>query len=128
MYFIGLALRTCLQDNQWDDNINLTLCNSMELLLLKDRANELEDLIRNNNNIINPSVLSEVQAISEELTMLTDTPDRPLLPNDLKTSNSVLNNLIRYSTVCAIVVLQYTFQLDFYWLCNTNCRIYSSWY
>ena len=67
----------------------------MELLLLNDRANELEDLLRNSNNIVDPSVLSEVQAISEELAILTDTPDRPLVPNDLNTSNSVLNTLIR---------------------------------
>ncbi|XP_065895642.1 uncharacterized protein [Dysidea avara] len=90
----GLASRTCLQDDQWDNNINVTQCNTVELLLLNDRANELEDLLRNSNNIVDPSVLSEVQAISEELAILTDTPDRPLVPNDLNTSNSVLNTLI----------------------------------
>ncbi|XP_065894058.1 uncharacterized protein [Dysidea avara] len=90
----GLASRTCLQDDQWDNNINVTQCNTVESLLLNDRANELEDLLRNNNNTIDPNVLSEVQAISEELAILTDTPDRPLVPNDLNTSNSVLNTLI----------------------------------
>jgi len=93
--FVGLATRRCVQDNQWDNNINVTQCNTVELVLLNDRANDLGDTLRNNNNIINRDVLIEVQAISEELTILTDTPDTPLVPNDLSTTNSILNDLIR---------------------------------
>lgn len=95
MYFSGLASRRCLQDNQWDDNINVTLCSTMELMILSNEVDNLEDIIRNNNNTVDSDLLSDAQSIGEELTILTNTPDRPLVPNDLNTSNSILNGLVR---------------------------------
>ena len=95
MYFSGLASRRCLQDNQWDDNIDVTLCSTMELMILSNEVDNLEDIIRNNNNTVDSDLLSDAQSIGEELTILTNTPDRPLVPNDLNTSNSILNGLVR---------------------------------
>ena len=90
-----MASRRCLRDNQWDDNIDVTQCRTVELIILSNQVNNLEDIIRVNNNTVNSDVLSDAQDIGEELAVLTDTPDRPLLPNDLNTSNSILNGLIR---------------------------------
>ena len=90
-----MASRRCLQDNQWDDNIDVTQCRTVELMILSNQVDSLEYIIRDNNNTVDNDVLSDAQAIGEELTILTDAPDRPLLPNDLNTSNSILNGLIR---------------------------------
>jgi len=67
----------------------------VELVLLNNRSNDLENMLKNNNNTIDSDVLSEVQAISEELTILTDTPNTSLVPNDLNTTNNILDDLIR---------------------------------
>jgi len=64
-------------------------------MILSNQVDSLEYIIRDNNNTVDNDVLSDAQAIGEELTILTDAPDRPLLPNDLNTSNSILNGLIR---------------------------------
>ena len=65
-------------------------------MILSNQVDSLEYIVRDNNNTVDNDVLSDAQAIGEELTILTDAPDRPLVPNDLNTSNSILNGLIRY--------------------------------
>ena len=72
----------------------------MELVSLNDRAIQSAEILRNNtnNDTMDLTVIfdiNEVQIISEELTILTNTSGRPLVPNDLNTSNSVLSSLIR---------------------------------
>ena len=84
----------CLQNGRWEDNVNVTQCINMELVSLDNQAaNVLSTFLR--RNATTAAALIEVQAISLELTTITKTSDIPLVPNDISTSNNVLNSLIR---------------------------------
>ena len=68
--------------------------------MISDRANELQEILNANmdNGTRNLTVMfdiMEVQVVSEELTMLTDVSQGPILPNDLNTTNDILETLIR---------------------------------
>ena len=99
---IGLAHRRCLHNGEWDVAIDVSQCHTVELALLDNRVNELQSILNANtgNGTRNLTVMFdivEVQIASEELTMLTDTSLGPILPNDLNTTNDILNTLIRYA-------------------------------
>ena len=98
--FSGLAYRRCLSNAQWDVTINVSQCHTVEFTLLDDRAHELQGILNANmdNGTRNLTVMfdiMEVQVVSEELTMLTDASQGPVLPNDLNTTNDILGTLIR---------------------------------
>ena len=97
----GLAYRRCLPNGQWDVAIDVSQCHTVELTLLDNRVNELQTILDANmgNGTRNLTVMFdivEVQIASEELVMLTDTSLGPVLPNDLNTTNDILDALIRY--------------------------------
>jgi len=99
-FIVGLAYRSCLPNAEWDITINVSQCHTVELVLLDDRVNELQSILNANtdNGTRNLTVMfdiMEVQVVSEELTMLTDTSLGPILPNDLNTTNDILDTLIR---------------------------------
>ena len=76
-------------------------------MILDENANEVESILRNitNNNtmdLTNYFEISDVQDISMELAMLTNTSDRPIVVNDLNTSNDVLSTLIRLVFIYSI--------------------------
>lgn len=101
IYFSGLAYRRCLSNAEWDDAINVSQCHTVEFTLLDDRVNELQDILDANidNGTRNLTVMfdiMEVQVVSEELTVLTDVSQGPILPNDLNTTNDILGTLIRF--------------------------------
>ncbi|XP_065894114.1 uncharacterized protein [Dysidea avara] len=109
----GLASRNCLQNGQYDDNIDVTQCRNMELVSLNDRAIQSAEILRNNtnNDTMDLTVIfdiNEVQIISEELTILTNTSGRPLVPNDLNTSNSVLSSLISVMSIASREIMENT--------------------
>ena len=94
-FFVGEASRQCSENGQWenDTEINVTQCTNMELMSLNDQAEVVLNTFESNN--ITVFAISRVQAISENLTTLTNTSDRPLVPNDINTTNNVLTSLIR---------------------------------
>ena len=99
--FSGLAYRRCLSNAEWDVAINVSQCHTVEYTLLDNRVNELQEILDANmdNGTRNLTVMfdiMEVQVVSEELTMLTDVSQGPILPNDLNTTNDILGTLIRF--------------------------------
>ena len=96
-----MAYRRCLLNAEWDAAIDVSQCHTVELTLLDNRINELETILNDNmdNGTRNLTVMfdiMEVQVVSEELVILTDTSQGPILPNDLNTTNDILNVLIEY--------------------------------
>ena len=68
--------------------------------MLNDRASQLEDILRDttSSNTMDLTVsfdIDEVQQVSNELTTLTNTSEKRLVPNDINSTNDVLNKLIR---------------------------------
>ena len=97
--FSGFAYRNCLSNAEWDLSINVTQCHTVEFMLLDDRAHELQEILNANtaNGTRNLTIMfdvAEVQFVSEELTVLTGASMGPLLPNDLSTTNEILDTLI----------------------------------
>lgn len=68
--------------------------------MLSDRADELQSILSDNTNndtrdLTTTFDIMEVQAVSDDLAMLTNTTESALLPNDLDTTNNIVNTLIR---------------------------------
>lgn len=51
-----------------------------------------------NNYTIDMFDIMEMQAVSDELALTTDTSLRPILPSDLNTTNNILNTIIEWVT------------------------------
>ena len=97
---VGLAYRNCLENAEWDMTINVSQCHTVEILMLSDRANELQSILSDNTNngtrdLTTTFDIMEVQVVSDELAMLTNNTGSALLPNDLDTTNNIVNTLIR---------------------------------
>ena len=98
--FLGIAYRNCLSNAHWDVTIDVSQCQTVEFMLLDNRVQELQDILNSNTASDTRDLtvmfdVAEVQAVSEELTMLTDTSQGPILPSDVSTANAILNTLIR---------------------------------
>ena len=68
--------------------------------MLNDHADELRSILNDNTNNSSRDLttifdITEVQVVSNELAMLTNTTEDPILPNDLNTTNNIVNILIR---------------------------------
>lgn len=68
--------------------------------MLSDRADELQSILSDNTNndtrdLTTTFDIMEVQAVSDDLAMLTNTTESALLPNDLDATNNIVNTLIR---------------------------------
>lgn len=95
-HFSGLAYRLCLQNGEWDTVINVTDCESIELMELNNILNENLDILNNNTN--NNTVLfdiKEVESVSRNVSNLTDV-STAIVPNDINATNVIINSLIRY--------------------------------
>ena len=97
---LGLAYRFCFQNNEWDMVINITQCQSVELMALNDVLDENLDILNNNinNNKRDLTILfdiKEVELISRDVTDLTNV-STTIVPNDISTTNDIVNSLIRY--------------------------------
>ena len=80
--------------------INVSQCHTVEIVKLSDRVSELNDILSSNTNDSSRDLtiifdITEVQIISDELAMLTNETEKPILPNDLDTTNNIVNTLIR---------------------------------
>ena len=89
-----------MEDSNWSDFINTSNCHNVELVMLNDRAGQLEDILMSttSSDIMDLTVsfdIVEVQKVSEELTVLTNVSERRLVPNDINTTNEALSTLIR---------------------------------
>ena len=96
MSITGLAYRRCLSNGEWDEAVNVSQCYTIEMISLNDRVNELQEIlnVNTNNYTIDVFDIMEMQAVSDELTMTTDTSLRPILPSDLSTTNNILSTII----------------------------------
>ena len=68
--------------------------------MLNGHADELRSILNDNTNNSSRDLttifdITEVQVVSNELAMLTNTTEDPILPNDLNTTNNIVNTLIR---------------------------------
>ena len=95
-YSLGQAYRYCQNSNLWVPFIDVSECQSLELVELEEQAVELknnptdEDIL----NII--TYLMEVQNVSEATTsfIFTSQEQGPILPNDLTVTNNILDAII----------------------------------
>ena len=96
MSITGLAYRRCLPNAEWDEAVNVSQCYTIEMISLNDRVNELQEILNANinNYTLNLFDIMEMQAVSDELAMITNTSLRPILPSDLPTINNILNTII----------------------------------
>ena len=97
---IGFAHRDCLENSVWDTFVNVALCQSIELM-------ELNNIISENQNILNSNTnngtrdltvlfdIREVEAVSADVSDLTNM-STAIVPNDMNTTNNIVNSLIRY--------------------------------
>lgn len=97
---VGLAYRRCLDNGEWDMTINVTQCHTVEVIMLRDRVSELNNILNNNTNNGSRDLtalfdITEVKVVSDELTILTNKSEDPILPNDLTTTNEIVTTLIR---------------------------------
>ena len=98
--YIGLAYRQCLDNAEWDMTIDVSQCYTVEISMLSDRATELESILNDNINSDSRDLtilfdITEVKGVSDELVMLTNNSESAILPNDLDTTNNIVNTLIR---------------------------------
>ena len=105
--FLGLAYRLCFQNTEWDIVINITQCQSIELIMLNNILNEHQEILdsNTNNNTRDLTVLfdvTEVKSVSKEVNDLTNISNG-IVPNDIVTTNNIVNSLIRYVTTYVII-------------------------
>ena len=83
----------------WDTFINVTLCQSIELMVLNNIINENQNILNSNtnNNTRDLTVLfdiREVEAVSVDVSDLTNV-STAIVPNDMNTINNIVDSLIR---------------------------------
>ena len=95
-YSVGLAYRYCQSSNLWDPFINVSECQSLELVELEEQAVELKSslIVHDILNVI--TYLTEVQNVSEATTSFISMSQEegPILPNDLIVTNNILDAII----------------------------------
>ena len=66
------------------------------MISLNDRVSEMQEILNANvnNYTIDMFDIMEMQAVSDELAMTTDTSLRPILPSDLSTTSNILSTII----------------------------------
>ena len=96
MSITGLAYRRCLPNAEWDEAVNVSQCYTIEMISLNDRVSELQEILNTNMNnyTIDLFDIMEMQAVTDEVAMTTNTSLRPILPSDLATINNILNTII----------------------------------
>ena len=96
MSIAGLAYRRCLPNAEWDEAVNVSQCYTIEMISLNDHANELQEILNANMNNYTVDLfdIMEMQAMTDELALTTDTSLRPILPSDLETTNNILRTII----------------------------------
>ena len=80
--------------------INVTQCQSVELITLNDILNENLDILNNNtdNDTRDLTVMFdivEIELISRDVTDFTNV-STAIVPNDIDATNDIVNSMIRY--------------------------------
>ena len=80
--------------------INVTHCQSIELMALNDVLNENLDTLNSNtnNNTRDLTIvfdITEVELVSRDVADLTDV-STAIVPNDINETNNIVSSLIRY--------------------------------
>ena len=98
---IGLAYRRCSQDSVWDDMVNITQCQSIELPVINTIIRDQYDILTNTfiSNFSSVFDITEVQQASEELSLLTTT-SFAMVPNDVITTNEIIKSIVRLVMHC----------------------------
>ena len=83
----------------WDVTTNVTQCQNIELIVLRDILSEQSNILSDNTNTTMMDLttlfdIDEVQSVSEELSILTDT-SFAIVPNDINTTNSAIEIIVR---------------------------------
>ena len=83
----------------WDTFINITLCQSIELMVLNNIISENQNILNSNtnNDARDLTVLfdiREVEAVSADVSDLTNV-STAIVPNDMNTTNNIVDSLIR---------------------------------
>ena len=96
LLYVGQAYRYCQNSNLWDVFINVSECQSLELVQLEEQAVELQNNLIVNDIINVMTFLTEVQNVSEATTNFISTSQEqgPILPNDLNITNNILDAII----------------------------------
>ena len=95
-YSVGQAYRYCQSSNLWDLFINITECQSLEIVELEKQAVELKNSLIVDDILDVITYLTKVQSISEATTsfIFTSQEQGPILPNDLTITNNILDAII----------------------------------
>ena len=95
-YSLGQAYRHCQNSNSWDPFIDVSECQSLELVELEEQAVELKNNPTDDDIINIITYLTEVQNVSEATTsfIFTSQEQGPILPNDLTVTNNILDAII----------------------------------
>ena len=106
--FLGLARRVCFQNAVWDTFINVTQCQSIELMVLNNILGESQDILNSNinNDTRDLTILfdiREVEAVSVDVSDLTNV-STAIVPNDINTTNNIVDTLIRYVRMYILVI------------------------
>ena len=107
--YIGLARRVCFENSVWDTFVNVTLCQSIELMVLNNIIKENQNILNSNTNNDTRDLtvlfdIREVEAVSADVSDLTNVSTAIVL-NDINITNSFIDSLIRY----IIINLTHTF-------------------
>lgn len=93
---VGHVYRYCQNSNSWDQFINVSECSSVQLVELQHHAVELKNsfIFDEVSDIL--TYLAELNNVSEDTTTFVSTLQEqgPILPNDLNTTNNILDAII----------------------------------
>ena len=101
---LGLAYRNCFDNSEWDSVIDVTQCQSIELMALNYVLNDNLDILNDNTNNSTRDLtimfdITEVELISRDVTDVTNV-STAIVPNDINATNDIVSSLIRYTYVC----------------------------
>ena len=92
----GQVYRNCQSSNLWDTFINVSECQSLQLVELEEQAVELKNSLIVDDMLNITTYLTEVQSISNATTSFISISQEqgPILPSDLTDINDILDAII----------------------------------
>ena len=92
----GQVYRNCQSSNLWDTFINVSECQSLQLVELEGQAVELKNSLIVDDMLNITTYLTEVQRISNATTSFISISQEqgPILPSDLTDINDILDAII----------------------------------
>ena len=92
----GQVYRNCQGSNLWDTFINVSECQSLQVVELEEQAVELKNSLIVDDMLNITTYLTEVQSISNATTSFISISQEqgPILPSDLTDINDILDAII----------------------------------